>query len=162
MFRFFTVYGPWGRPDMALFKFVDAIERGRPIDIYNHGNMERDFTYVSDLVEAIVKLIDCPPFVGKRVDGDDPSLSPVAPFRVVNIGRGQPVNLLDFIDAIERKLGKKAIRHYLDMQPGDVPRTFADSSLLEKLTGYRPQTSVEEGISEFVDWYREYYGGDRN
>lgn len=154
MFRFFTVYGPWGRPDMALFKFVDAIENGRPIDIYNHGRMERDFTYVGDLVEAIVRLIDCAP----RLDPDDASVSPAAPFRVVNIGRGEPINLLDFVEAIERKLGKTAIRNYLDMQPGDVPRTFADSALLERLTGYRPQTSVEAGVSAFVDWYRAYRG----
>ncbi|MBI1868641.1 MAG: NAD-dependent epimerase [Methylocystis sp.] len=154
-FRFFTVYGPWGRPDMALFKFVDAIENDRPIDIYNHGNMERDFTYVDDLVEAIVRLIDCAPPCGPSTD--DPSLSPAAPFRVVNIGRGEPVNLLEFIEAIERKIGKKAVRNYLDMQPGDVQKTFADCSLLEKLTGYRPRTSIEQGVSEFVDWRRDYY-----
>ncbi|PWB82398.1 MAG: UDP-glucuronate 5-epimerase [Methylocystaceae bacterium] len=153
MFRFFTVYGPWGRPDMALFKFVDAIENDRPIDIYNHGKMERDFTYIDDLVEAIMRLIDVAP----ALDAGDTSVSPVAPFRIVNIGRGEPINLLAFVEAIERKLGKKAIRNYLDMQPGDVPRTFADSALLERLTGYRPQTSVEEGVSAFVDWYRAYY-----
>jgi UDP-glucuronate 4-epimerase len=156
MFRFFTVYGPWGRPDMALFKFVDAIENGRPIDIYNHGKMERDFTYVGDLVEAIVRLIDRAP----QIDATDASVSPVAPYRIVNIGRGEPINLLDFVEAIERKLGKTAIRNYLDMQPGDVPRTFADSSLLERLTGYRPQTSVREGVSAFVDWYRGYYAAN--
>lgn len=153
MFRFFTVYGPWGRPDMALFKFVDAIENGRPIDIYNHGRMERDFTYIDDLVEAIVRLIDVAP----ALNAADSSVSPVAPFRIVNIGRGEPINLIEFVEAIERKLGKAAIRNYLDMQPGDVPRTFADSALLERLTGYRPQTSVEEGVSAFVDWYRGYY-----
>jgi UDP-glucuronate 4-epimerase len=160
MFRFFTVYGPWGRPDMALFKFVDAIESGRPIDIYNNGKMERDFTYVTDVVEAIVHLIDCiPPCSPRCTSAEDPSLSPVAPFRVVNIGHGDPVNLLDFVEAIERKLGKKAIRNYLDMQPGDVTRTFADSSLLERLTGYKARTSVEEGVSEFIDWYRTYREG---
>jgi UDP-glucuronate 4-epimerase len=153
LFRFFTVYGPWGRPDMAPLKFIEAIENGRPIDIYNHGDMERDFTYIDDLVEAIVRLIDVPP---RRDDGviEGDTLSPVAPFRVVNIGRGQPVKLLDFIDAIERKLGKKAIRNYLDMQPGDMQRTFADAALLERLTGYRPATSVEAGVSALVDWYR--------
>ncbi|WP_018267108.1 NAD-dependent epimerase/dehydratase family protein [Methylosinus sp. LW4] len=156
MFRFFTVYGPWGRPDMALFKFVDAIEKGRPIDIYNHGEMQRDFTYVGDLVEAITRLVDRAPQIGA-----DASVSPVAPFRIVNIGRGEPVGLLDFIEAIERKLGKTAIRNYLEMQKGDAPRTFADCSLLERLTGYRPQTSVEEGVSAFVDWYRAYYDGRR-
>jgi UDP-glucuronate 4-epimerase len=159
MFRFFTVYGPWGRPDMALFKFVEAITNDRPIDIYNHGDMKRDFTYVGDIVEAIARLIDCvPPAAGERSATDDDSLSPVAPFRVVNIGRGESVSLLDFIEAIERKLGKKALRNYMDMQPGDVPNTFANSGLLERLTGYRPTTSVEEGVSAFIDWYREYHG----
>jgi UDP-glucuronate 4-epimerase len=155
MFRFFTVYGPWGRPDMAPLKFIEAIENRRPIDIYNHGDMERDFTYIDDLVEAIVRLIDVPPTLapeGDAIEGD--TLSPVAPYRIVNIGRGQPVKLLDFIDAIERKLGKKAERNYLDMQPGDMRRTFADSSLLERLTGYRPSTSIETGVSALVDWYR--------
>jgi UDP-glucuronate 4-epimerase len=158
MFRFFTVYGPWGRPDMAPLKFVDAIDRGRAIDIYNHGNMERDFTYVADLVEAVTRLIDrAPP---REVAADfqtrDPSLSPAAPFRIVNIGRGEPVNLLAFIDIIEKKLGKKAIRNYLDMQPGDAPRTFADGTLLERLTGFKPGTSLEEGVSALVDWYHDY------
>jgi UDP-glucuronate 4-epimerase len=159
MFRFFSVYGAWGRPDMALFKFVDGITNDRPIDIYNHGDMRRDFTYVTDLVEAIARLVDCVPRgQGDLSETDDFSLSPVAPFRVVNIGRGTSVNLLDFIDAIERKLGKKAIRNYMEMQPGDVPNTFADASLLERLTGFRPETTVEQGVSEFVDWYQEYYG----
>jgi UDP-glucuronate 4-epimerase len=155
LFRFFTVYGPWGRPDMAPLKFIEAIENGRAIDIYNHGDMERDFTYIDDLVEAIVRLIDVPPPLapgGNAMEGD--TLSPVAPYRIVNIGRGQPVKLLDFIDAIERKLGKKAIRNYLDMQLGDMRRTFAGSSLLERLTGYRPSTSIETGVSALVDWYR--------
>ncbi|MFY9626715.1 MAG: NAD-dependent epimerase [Methylocystis sp.] len=152
MFRFFTVYGPWGRPDMALFKFVEAIEAGQPIDIYNHGKMARDFTYIDDLVEAVVRLMDCPP----ERPSSDPATSPVAPWRVVNIGRGEPLNLLEFIEIIERKLGRKAIRNYLDMQKGDVPRTYADSALLERLTGYRPETGAEEGVSAFVDWYRDY------
>jgi UDP-glucuronate 4-epimerase len=152
--RFFSVYGTWGRPDMALFKFVDAIENGRSIDVYNHGKMERDFTYVTDLVEAVVRLIDCVPH---GPGTGDSSLSPVAPFRVINIGRGEPINLLDFIDAIERKIGKKSKRNYLDMQLGDVPLTFADCSLLERLTGYKPRTTVEHGVSEFVDWYRSYH-----
>ncbi|WP_159728937.1 NAD-dependent epimerase/dehydratase family protein [Methylosinus sp. Ce-a6] len=156
IFRFFTVYGPWGRPDMALFKFVDAIEKEKPIDIYNHGKMQRDFTYVGDLVDAIQRLVDLPPEIGA-----DDSVSPVAPFRIVNIGRGEPVGLLDFVEAIERKLGRRAIRNYLEMQKGDVPSTFADCSLLERLTGYRPHTSVEEGVAAFVDWYRGYYGSAR-
>ena len=142
---------------MAPLKFIEAIEGGRPIDIYNHGDMERDFTYVDDLVEAIIRLIDRPPTLssqGEVIDGD--TLSPVAPYRIVNIGRGEPVRLLDFIDAIERKLGKTAIRNYLDMQPGDMRRTFADASLLERLTGYRPSTSIATGISHLVDWYRDY------
>jgi UDP-glucuronate 4-epimerase len=152
MFRFFTVYGPWGRPDMAPLKFLDAIESGRPIDIYNHGNMLRDFTYIDDLVEAITRLTDCVP---KR-DGGDESVSPQAPYRIVNIGRGAPVPLLDFIDALEAAVGKKAVRHYLDMQKGDVPRTFASADLLERLTGYRPETSVQEGVKALVAWYRDY------
>lgn len=155
-FRFFTVYGPWGRPDMALYKFVDAIENDQPIDVYNHGRMERDFTYVSDLVEGIVKLIDCVPLADHATLTDDPSLSPVAPFRIVNIGLGAPINLLEFIEEIEKKLGKTAIRNYMDMQPGDVPSTFANADLLERLTGYRCQTRVREGVSAFVDWYRGY------
>ncbi|WP_149538543.1 NAD-dependent epimerase/dehydratase family protein [Siccirubricoccus phaeus] len=157
MFRFFTVYGPWGRPDMAFFKFTDAILNGRPIDIYNHGQMERDFTYVADLVQAIEKLIDCVPEQGKPVAEID-SLSPVAPFRVVNIGNAQPVQLLDFIAAIERAAGREAIRNLMPMQQGEVLKTWADSSLLAALTGYRPSTGIEEGIAAFVAWYREYYG----
>jgi len=152
MFRFFTVYGPWGRPDMAPLKFLDAIEAGRPIDIYNHGNMLRDFTYIDDLVEGIARLMDCVP----QRDSGDESVSPQAPYRIVNIGRGAPVPLLDFIDALEAAVGKKAARNYLDMQKGDVPRTFASADLLERLTGYRPQTSVEEGVKALVEWYREY------
>jgi UDP-glucuronate 4-epimerase len=152
LFRFFTVYGPWGRPDMALFKFVDAIEAGRPIDVYNHGVMARDFTFVDDLVEAIVRLMDRPP----AGPGEGPGTSPTAPWRIVNIGRGESINLNDFIEIIEAKLGKKAIRNNLPMQKGDVPRTFADSSLLESLTGYRPTTSAAEGVGAFIDWYRDW------
>jgi UDP-glucuronate 4-epimerase len=152
MFRFFTVYGPWGRPDMAPLKFVKAIENDQKIDIYNHGDMSRDFTYIDDLVEAIVKLIDCIP----SQDQTDDSISPVAPFRIVNIGRGAPVKLLDFIDTVERATGKKARRNYLDMQAGDVPRTFADAELLYRLTGYRPDTPLEKGVDALVSWYRDY------
>ncbi|QGM96960.1 SDR family NAD(P)-dependent oxidoreductase [Methylocystis parvus] len=152
MFRFFTVYGPWGRPDMAPLKFLDAIESGRAIDIYNHGNMLRDFTYIDDLVEGVARLMDCVP----ARDSGDASVSAQAPYRIVNIGRGAPVPLLDFIDTLESALGKQATRNYLDMQKGDVPRTFASADLLERLTGYRPQTSVEEGVKALVEWYREY------
>ncbi|MCX7301590.1 MAG: GDP-mannose 4,6-dehydratase [Rhodobacterales bacterium] len=159
MFRFFTVYGPWGRPDMALYKFVEGILNDRPIDIYNHGDLCRDFTYVDDLVRAIHLLIDAAPV--RPVDGIAPegdSLSPVAPWRVVNIGNSDKVRLLDFVDAIEAATGKPAIRNYMPMQQGDVTSTWADASLLQRLTGYRPQTDVREGIARFVAWYRDYYG----
>lgn len=159
MFRFFTVYGPWGRPDMALFKFVKAILDGQPIDIYNHGEMYRDFTYVTDLVQAIdllmTKAIPQRPETGQVPDGD--SLSPVAPFRVVNIGNSKSERLLDFVDAIEAALGRPAKRNLMDIQPGDVPATWADASLLDRLTGYRPQTDMRVGVQAFVDWYRDYY-----
>ncbi len=159
MFRFFTVYGAWGRPDMALFKFTKGILEETPIDIYNHGNMFRDFTYVTDLVRGIRGLIDAVP-VRPESAGAIPawdSLSPVAPFRVVNIGNHDKVRLEDFVDAIETECGKPAIRNYMDMQQGDVPATWADATLLENLTGYRPQTDVREGIRRFVAWYRDYY-----
>ncbi len=159
MFRFFTVYGPWGRPDLALYKFVDAILEDRPIDIYNHGDMYRDFTYVDDLVRAIRLLIDAAPEMpDQRVDVPPfDSISPVAPFRVVNIGNSEKVRLLDFVDAIEESLDKKAVRNYMPMQMGDVPATWADASLLQHLTGYRPQTAFKDGIDRFVSWFREYY-----
>ncbi len=156
-FRFFTVYGPWGRPDMALFKFTDAILNDRPIDIYNHGEMMRDFTYVDDLVEAITRLIEVVPVRG-RPAGEEDSLSPVAPFRVVNIGNNAPVPLLDFIAEIERCLGRTARRNYMAMHPGEVPATWADTALLRRLTGYQPGTRVAEGVARFVAWYRAYYG----
>ncbi|WP_371347700.1 NAD-dependent epimerase/dehydratase family protein [Ancylobacter sp. IITR112] len=159
LFRFFTVYGPWGRPDMALFKFTRGILEGAPIDIYNHGEMWRDFTYVDDLVQGIRLLIDTvPPLPDARdapVQGD--SLSPAAPFRVVNIGNSDKVRLLDFVDAIEAEIGRKAIRNYLPMQAGDVPATWADASLLHALTGFRPHTPFREGVARFVAWYRDYY-----
>ena len=159
MFRFFTVYGPWGRPDLALYKFVDAILDGRPIDIYNHGDMYRDFTYVDDLVRAIHLLIDAGPV--QPADGIVPegdSLSPVAPYRVVNIGNSDKVRLLDFVDAIEECLGQKATRNYMGMQTGDVRATWANADLLKTLTGYRPQTDFRIGIERFVEWYRGYSG----
>ncbi|MCZ8172922.1 MAG: GDP-mannose 4,6-dehydratase [Brevundimonas sp.] len=159
MFRFFTVYGPWGRPDLALFKFVDAILDGRPIDIYNHGEMYRDFTYVTDLVRAIRLLLDTPPVrpVSRDEIEEGDSLSPVAPFRIVNIGNSDKVRLLDFIDAIEDELGIKAVRNYMPIQPGDVPATWADALLLQRLTGYRPQTDFRDGIAQFVTWFRDYH-----
>ena len=159
MFRFFTVYGPWGRPDMALFKFTEAILDGQPIDIYNFGEMYRDFTYVEDLVRAIRLLIDTPPDLvearGEAIEGDN--LSPAGPFRVVNIGNSAKVRLLDFVDAIEECLGKKAVRNYMPMQMGDVPATWADARLLQRLTGYRPKTDFHDGIAQFVSWFRAYY-----
>ncbi len=160
MFRFFTVYGTWGRPDLAYFKFVDLILNGNPIDVYNNGDMYRDFTHVEDLVRGIRLLIDVPPerpaSSAEIEEGD--SLSPVAPYRVVNIGNGDKVRLLDFIEAIEEAVGQKAVRNYMPMQMGDVPATWADNSLLQRLTGYTPQTQFKDGIAEFVTWYRDYYG----
>ena len=159
MFRFFTVYGPWGRPDMALFKFTRAILQGEPIEVYNHGDMQRDFTYVTDLVNAIRLLIDAAPerpaSAEDIAEGD--SLSPVAPWRVVNIGNSNAVQLTDFIAEIERATGCQAERKLLPMQAGDVPATWANSDLLKQLTGYAPQTGVPEGVASFVDWYCNYY-----
>ncbi|MXO86795.1 NAD-dependent epimerase/dehydratase family protein [Altererythrobacter aurantiacus] len=159
MFRFFTVYGPWGRPDMALFKFTKGILEGHPIDIYNNGEMFRDFTYVEDLVRAIRLLIDVPPERPASRDeiAANDSLSPAAPYRVVNIGNSDRVKLTDYIDAIEEAVGKKAIRNLMPMQTGDVPATWADTSLLNDLTGFRPKTDYRDGIARFVAWYRDYY-----
>ena len=160
MFRFFTVYGPWGRPDLAYFKFTDAILAGRPIDVYNHGEMYRDFTHVRDLVRGIRLLMDVvPERPAARSDvRDGDSLSPVAPYRIVNIGNSEKVRLLDFVEAIEEATGRKAVRNYMDMQPGDVAATWADATLLQSLTGYRPNTDVRAGMREFVAWFRDYYG----
>lgn len=156
MFRFFTVYGPWGRPDMALFKFTKGILEGTPIDIYNNGEMWRDFTYVADLVRGIRGLVDAVPGgVETAVEGD--TLSHAAPFRVVNIGNSQSVKLLDFVEAIEAEIGIDAVRNYMSIQPGDIHSTWADASLLQRLTGYHPQTPLREGVGHFVRWYREYY-----
>ena len=146
-FRFFTVYGPWGRPDMALFKFTAAALRGEAIELYGEGEMARDFTYIDDLVEAITRLMDVPP----------PDAG-VAPFRVVNIGRGAPVGLLEFVAEIERAVGRPIRRDLRPIQPGEVPRTWSDSSLLESLTGFRPSTPVSVGVPRFVAWFREHYG----
>ena len=155
MFRFFTVYGPWGRPDMAHFKFTRAILQGTPIDIYNHGDMQRDFTYIDDLVASILALIDAVPDPDHPVQHD--SLSTVAPFRVVNIGNGTPIALMDYISAIETACGRAALKTFHDMQPGDVPATWAEASLLKTLTGNRPVTPLATGLQAFVDWYRDYY-----
>ncbi|WP_075214515.1 NAD-dependent epimerase/dehydratase family protein [Mongoliimonas terrestris] len=159
-FRFFTVYGPWGRPDMALFKFVDAITRGEPLEIYGEGAMQRDFTYVDDIVEGIVRLAAVPPGEANRVT-DPPeidTLSPLGPFRTVNIAGGNPIGLLDFVDLVEREVGRPARRVMLPMQPGDVPRTFASPDLLRALTGFVPATPLEDGVRAFVTWYRTYRG----
>ena len=160
MFRFFTVYGPWGRPDMAYFKFTKSILSGQKIDVYNHGNMSRDFTYIDDLVSAIRLLMDTIPTQSddkaeSRLSID--SQSPVAPFRLVNIGNSQPEQLTDFIRAIEKSLGIVAEKNFMPMQPGDVPATWADTSLLELLTGYRQKTNIDVGVARFVEWYRDYY-----
>jgi UDP-glucuronate 4-epimerase len=156
MLRFFTVYGPWGRPDMALFKFTESIIKGKPINIYNNGKMYRDFTYIDDIVKSTISLIDVPPKNKKNIDKND-SLSPVAPFRIVNIGNSNKVKLLDFVDTLEICLGKKAIRNYMPMQKGDVYATWANTDLLKKLTGYSSTTDFKEGIKKFVDWYTNHY-----
>jgi UDP-glucuronate 4-epimerase len=159
MFRFFTVYGPWGRPDMAYYLFTDAILNGRSIKVFNHGKMRRDFVYVGDLLEAIVRLFDAVP--ERPADGVVPkgdSLSPVAPFRVVNIGKSDPDTLMEFIEAIEKATGVEAKKDFMEMQKGDVVATWADASLLKTLTGYLPDTGLDHGIGEFVTWYRRYHG----
>ena len=157
-FRFFTVYGPWGRPDMALFKFVEAIERDQPIDIYGMGQMKRDFTYIDDLIEAVTRLVDCVPVTGQpvAVPGGTDTLSPAAPWRCVNIAGGTSVGLMEFIAAIETAVGRTARRNMMPMQAGDVRETFADPALLEALTGYRPDTPVSIGTRAFVDWYHAW------
>lgn len=160
MFRFFTVYGPWGRPDMALFKFTKAILNGEPIDVYNHGDMSRDFTYIDDLINGIHLLLDeipkCSNSNKNNYDKLD-SKSNVAPFRVVNLGNSKPAQLLDFITAIEKSIGMNAVKNFMPMQAGDVQMTWADTKLLETLTGYKPTTTISVGVQNFVDWYREYY-----
>jgi UDP-glucuronate 4-epimerase len=156
--RFFTVYGPWGRPDMALFIFTKAILEGKPIDVFNFGEMKRDFTYVDDIVEGVVRVIDNPPTKNEKWTGlhPDPSTS-AAPYKVYNIGNSNPVRLLDFIEAIEEELGIVAQKNLLPMQAGDVPSTWADVSDLIENLGYKPNTSVQEGIKRFIAWYRQFY-----
>jgi UDP-glucuronate 4-epimerase len=155
LFRFFTVYGPWGRPDMALFKFTRAILAGEPLDIYNHGDMRRDFTYVDDLIEGLMRLSARPP--GRTPVGAMDSLSPVAPWRVVNIGNGGPLGLREFVAAIEAATDRRAELRLLPMQPGDVPATWADTRLIEALVGPLPHTPVADGVRHFVEWYRGYF-----
>lgn len=156
--RFFTVYGPFGRPDMAYFSFTKAILAGKQIKVFNHGKMERDFTYIDDIVEGIVKLIDRAPVTNKDWDEtkDDLSTS-FAPYKIYNIGNSNPIPLMRFINALESALGKEAEKIYMDMQPGDVLRTYADVSDLERDINFKPNTSIEDGLQKFVDWYKEYY-----
>ncbi|WP_321504595.1 NAD-dependent epimerase [Breoghania sp.] len=157
--RFFTVYGPWGRPDMALFKFTKAILADEPVDLYNNGDMVRDFTFVDDIVEGIVRIADKPATPAQDWDPQTMDLATSsAPYRIFNIGNSQPVQLLDYLDAIEKAVGKPAIRNLMPMQPGDVAATWADTTDLEAATGFKPATPVEIGVKAFVDWYRDYYG----
>ncbi|WP_276525022.1 NAD-dependent epimerase [Exiguobacterium oxidotolerans] len=156
--RFFTVYGPWGRPDMAYFSFTKDIIEGNPIKVFNHGKMERDFTYIDDIVEGIVKLIPRAPEKNPDWDESKDELgSSFAPYRVYNIGNNQPVQLMKFINVLEEKIGKEANKQYMEMQPGDVMRTYADVSELERDIDFKPSTSIEDGLGKFVDWYKEYY-----
>ncbi|HIF9160805.1 TPA: NAD-dependent epimerase [Photobacterium damselae] len=156
--RFFTVYGPWGRPDMALFKFTNAIMEGKEIDVYNHGDMRRDFTYIDDIVEGVMRIQDVIPESNPNwtVETGSPATSS-APYRVYNIGHGSPVKLMDYIEALEEALGIEAKKNFMDMQPGDVYMTYADTEDLFNATGYKPEVKVKEGVKAFVDWYRAYY-----
>lgn len=156
--RFFTVYGPWGRPDMALFLFTKAILNDEPIDVFNHGKMKRDFTYVEDIVEGIYRLINHIPEGREEWDSNNPdAATSFAPYSLFNIGNNSPVELMDFISAIENKLGKKAKMNFMPIQTGDVPATYADASALKNAVGYQPNTSVEDGVGNFIDWYKDYY-----
>jgi UDP-glucuronate 4-epimerase len=156
--RFFTVYGPWGRPDMALFKFAKAILAGEPIDVYNNGNMVRDFTFVEDIVEGVIRVVDSPPVANTDWDSESADCgTSSAPYAVYNIGNQNPVELMRYIEVLQAELGVEAKLNMMGMQPGDVPATYADVSRLESDLGYRPVTTIEEGISRFVSWYREYY-----
>jgi len=156
--RFFTVYGPWGRPDMSLFLFTKAILEGKPIQVFNHGKHQRDFTYIDDIVEGIVRVLDSPAECNQEWSGDNPDPgSSLAPWKVYNIGNNKPVELLDYIKAVESALNLEAKKEFLPLQPGDVPKTYADVSDLEKKFNYKPSTSIIEGVSEFINWYFEYY-----
>lgn len=154
--RFFTVYGPWGRPDMAMWLFTEAILNGKPIDVFNHGNMRRDFTYVDDIVEGVIRVNDRVPLANPNKDPLDDSTT-AAPYRVYNIGNNQPVELMHMIEVLESSIGKKAEKRMLDMQPGDVPETFADIDALQQDVGFRPGTPIEIGVQKFVDWYKTYH-----
>lgn len=155
--RFFTVYGPWGRPDMAPILFARAITEGRSIDVFNGGEMRRDFTYVDDIVEGVLRVADCIP-APDAAAGADPAASPIAPHRVFNIGNGAPVDLMRFIELLEAALGRKARKNMMPMQPGDVKATWADTGELQAATGWKPETPIEEGVRRFADWFRDYYG----
>lgn len=160
IFRFFTVYGPWGRPDMAVFKFTKAILNNEILNIYNHGQMERDFTYIDDLVHGIKELVNCIPNQNKNNDlniSNKDSKSPIAPFRIVNIGNSKPIKILDLIKAIEKKIGKKAQINFMPMQPGDIKKTWADTRLINSLTNFSGKTNINCGINKFVKWYQHYY-----
>ncbi len=157
--RFFTVYGPWGRPDMAAYLFTKAIFEEQPIEVFNHGHMRRDFTYVADIVEALVRLVDVVATADPQADPHhpDPSCSATAPYRLYNIGNNQPETLERFIEVLEQCTGRKAVKHYRDLQPGDVVETYADTGQLERLIDYRPSTTIEQGLAHFVNWYRAYH-----
>lgn len=157
--RFFTVYGPWGRPDMALFLFTKKIIAGEPIDVFNNGEMKRSFTYIDDIVEGVIRTLDTPPAPqASTTDFEDPATSATAPFRIFNIGSDNAVGLMRYIEVLEENLGKKAIKNMLPMQPGDVAATWADVDDLRDAVGYHPTTTVEEGVKNFVEWYKDYYG----
>ncbi|MGC6415166.1 MAG: NAD-dependent epimerase/dehydratase family protein [Bacteroidia bacterium] len=156
--RFFTVYGPWGRPDMALFLFAEAMRKGESINVFNYGRMIRDFTYVDDIVESIIRLVVKPPQRNYKWNGDLPRIdSSSAPYRIFNIGNGSPVELMRYIKAVESSLGVKGKYNMMEIQPGDVPATHADTAALEKYIGFKPETTVEKGVDKFLDWYKEYY-----
>ncbi|NLM45095.1 MAG: NAD-dependent epimerase [Clostridiales bacterium] len=156
--RFFTVYGPWGRPDMALFVFTKAILNDEPIKVFNYGKMERDFTYIDDIIEGVIRVISNPPKPNKNYDKLNPNPSTsYAPYKIYNIGNNKPVQLMEFIETLEKHLGKKAQKEYLPLQAGDVPKTYADVDDLIRDVGFKPDTSIDEGIGKFVKWYREYY-----
>lgn len=159
--RFFTVYGPWGRPDMALHIFTEAILAGRPISLFNNGCLKRDFTYIDDIIEGVARVLDKPASPNPMFDAGNPDpATSSAPWRVYNIGNGSTIELAEFVDTIEASLGKKAIRHYLPMQPGDVRSTQADVADLEKLTGFKPATHLADGIAKYVKWHKDYYGSN--